>query len=85
MTDLAFLSDGRAVITLKQGEVVVASPDGMTLKRAARAFTVDSGSEKGLLGVVRDDADNLYFYASTGPTDADKHRVCRRAPPPTGP
>jgi glucose/arabinose dehydrogenase len=74
-TDLTFVADGRAVITLKSGEVVVASADGKTLKRAAGMFTVDTASEKGLLGVVRDDADNLYFYASTGPDNLNRHEV----------
>ena len=43
----------------------------------AARVSVDSESEKGLLGVVRDDADTLYLYASDGDDDADKHRVYR--------
>jgi MYXO-CTERM domain-containing protein len=74
-TDLTFLSDGRAVVTLKSGIVITADKAGAVLKNPAAMFTVDIRSEKGLLGVVRDDQDNLYFYASTGDTNADKHRV----------
>jgi glucose/arabinose dehydrogenase len=74
VTDLTFLSDGRVVLVVKQGTVIVADKDGNVVKMQAFNFTVDSTSEKGLLGVVRDDQDNLYFYASTGP-NTDKHRV----------
>lgn len=74
-TDIAFLKDGRAVITRKMGQVVVVDRTGAIVKDPAAMFTVDSASEKGLLGVVRDDQDNVYFYASTGTTVADKHRV----------
>ena len=50
--------------------------DGMSIRNPAVTFTgVDTASEKGLLGVVRDDNDNLYFYVSNGPSNADKHRV----------
>jgi MYXO-CTERM domain-containing protein len=81
VTDLTFLSDGRAVITVKGGQpdgaqVVVADRNGVVIKNPAYTFTpIDTGSEKGLLGVVRDSMDNLYFYASNGPSTADKHRV----------
>ena len=75
VTDVAFVSDGRGIITMKTGEVVVALPDGTPQKRNAFNFTVDSASEKGLLGVVRDEDDNLYFFASTGVTTTDKHAV----------
>jgi glucose/arabinose dehydrogenase len=75
VTDIAFLKDGRAVVTRKQGEVILVGLDGRVLFRPAAQMTVDSGSEKGLLGVVSDDADNLYFYASTGGDNADKHKV----------
>ena len=59
----------------KQGEVIVVSPDGTMIKRMAASITVDSGSEKGLLGVVIDGEDNIYFYASTGNDNANKHKV----------
>jgi glucose/arabinose dehydrogenase len=74
-TDLTFMADKRAVITLKAGEVIVASADGKTVKRSAAMFKVDAGSEKGLLGVVRDSADTLYFYASSGPDNANRHEI----------
>jgi glucose/arabinose dehydrogenase len=77
VTDLAFLSDGRAVIIGRTGKVVVVKPDGTPLKDPAYTFpALDTGSgEKGVLGVVRDDDDNVYIYASTGTTAGDKHRV----------
>ena len=75
VTDLVFLSDGRAVITRKTGEIVVARPDGSLQAPAAARIDVDSDSEKGLLGVVRDDEDRLYLYASTGDDTSDKHKV----------
>src|SRR5688500_434269 len=66
VTDLAFLSDGRAIIVTKNGRVAVLAPDGTTIKDPAYAFPdLDATNEKGLLGVVRDDADNVYLYAST--------------------
>ena len=76
-TDIAFLSDGRAVITLKggtNGEVVVKQGD--MLKRMAATIMLNRGgqNEQGLLGVVVDKDDNLYFYASAGDT-ANKHKV----------
>jgi glucose/arabinose dehydrogenase len=46
------------------------------LKMPAYTFpTLDVDSEKGLLGVVRDAADNVYFYASTGTETVNKHHV----------
>ncbi len=80
-TDVAFSADGRAVITRKTGQVVIRRSDG-TLTTLAYPFggTLDTSSEKGLLGVVADPnvAANsaFYFYVSNGPT-ADKHRVYR--------
>jgi glucose/arabinose dehydrogenase len=77
VTDLAFVSDGRAVITRKTGEIAVAMPDGSLQRSMAAIIDVDAESEKGLLGVVRDEDDTLYFYASTGGDDSDKHKVYR--------
>jgi glucose/arabinose dehydrogenase len=75
-TDIEFMPDGRGVITRKSGQVVVVDRDGNFMKNPAFTFTgVDASSEKGLLGVARDDNDNLYFYVSNGPSNADKHRV----------
>jgi glucose/arabinose dehydrogenase len=80
-TDIAFAGDGRAIIVRKTGQIAVRQPDG-SLVQLAYPFggTLDSSSEKGLLGVVADPqvATNgrFYFYVSNGPT-ADKHRVYR--------
>lgn len=80
-TDIAFSGDGRAVVTRKSGEIVVRRANG-TLNVVAYPFggTLDTGSEKGLLGVVADPdvAQNnaFYFYVSNGPTN-DRHRVYR--------
>src|SRR6185295_7864217 len=60
-TDIAFTPDGRAVVTLKGGGVVVRTAAG-TLVRINGVFTAEIGSpfpvdiesEKGLLGVVAD-------------------------------
>jgi len=78
-TDIAFAGDGRAIITRKTGELVIRQVDG-ALVALAYPFggTLDSVSEKGLLGVVADPAvatnKRFYFYVSNGPTN-DKHRV----------
>jgi glucose/arabinose dehydrogenase len=81
LTDFRFLPDGRVVMTEKAGAVKVRRTDGSVV--TAGNFTVDSGSEKGLLGVEVDPqfASNtfLYFYASDGPSTANKHRVLRVA------
>jgi MYXO-CTERM domain-containing protein len=76
-TDIAFLADGRAVVTRKSGQVVLVAADGKVLNPAAYQFQVSNGDETGLLGVVRDDQGTLYFYASTGPDYQDQHRVYR--------
>ncbi|MGZ6071702.1 MAG: PQQ-dependent sugar dehydrogenase, partial [Myxococcaceae bacterium] len=81
LTDFRFLPDGRVVMTEKTGAVKVRRTDGTVV--TAGSFTVDSNSEKGLLGVEVDPqfASNrfLYFYASDGPSTANKHRVLRVA------
>ncbi len=81
LTDFRFLPDGRVVMTEKTGAVKVRRTDGTVV--TAGSFTVDSSSEKGLLGVEVDPqfATNtfLYFYASDGPSTANKHRVLRVA------
>ena len=79
LTDFRFLPDGRVVMTEKTGAVKVRRTDGTVV--TAGSFTVDSDSEKGLLGVEVDPQFQsnrfLYFYASDGPTTANKHRVLR--------
>jgi glucose/arabinose dehydrogenase len=82
-TDLAFLPGGVMIIVEKGGAVKLRSPSGAVTD--AGAFDVDSGSEKGLLGVVAHPefatSRLLYFYVSasdrTGGTDLDRHRVVR--------
>jgi glucose/arabinose dehydrogenase len=75
VTDIAFLSDKRAVITRKTGQVAVVSLNGTVIKAEAVVMPVDSDNEKGLLGVVIDPQDNIYFYASTGTDSLNKHKV----------
>jgi glucose/arabinose dehydrogenase len=84
VTDLAFLSDGRAVVTLKAGKAVLLGPGGVVLNPSALNLQVDSASEKGLLGVVVDDSDNLYFYASDGSETSDKHHIYKGQLDPDG-
>jgi len=66
-------------MTEKTGAVKVRRTDGTVV--TAGSFAVDSDSEKGLLGVERDPQFQsngyLYFYASDGPSTANKHRVLR--------
>jgi uncharacterized protein (TIGR03382 family) len=77
ITDFRFLPDGRVVITQKTGEVMVRRTDGSVVQ--AGSFAVDTDSEKGLLGVEIHPQfstnGRLFFYASDGPSTANKHRV----------
>lgn len=79
-TDIAFLPDGRAVITSKAGNVIIRKPD-MTQMTAGRIAVTPLHNEQGLLGVVADPAfttnKTLYFYASAGTTTAAKNRVVK--------
>jgi glucose/arabinose dehydrogenase len=81
-TDVAFLPDGRLVVVEKGGAVKLATPGGVTT--TAATLPVDTGSEKGLLGVVVEPAaagqpTRLVLYWSragaAGGTDLDRHRV----------
>jgi glucose/arabinose dehydrogenase len=80
-TDLAFLPDGRMVITSKDGVVRLAGPGGAPAE--AGRFPVDTGSEKGLLGVVvppsfEQDRRLVFYYSRSdvaGGTDLDRNRV----------
>jgi glucose/arabinose dehydrogenase len=79
-TDLAFLPDGRMVVTEKTGEVKLVAGGRA---RLIGTFPVDIESEKGLLGVAVDPAfaatRRLFFYYSrsdaAGGTDLDRNRV----------
>lgn len=76
-TDIAFAADGRAVVTQKGGTIVVRRTDG-TKNVVTGAFgTVDTNSEKGLLGVVAHptEENTFFFYVSNGDDDSDKHHV----------
>ncbi len=77
-TDIAFHPDGRAVVTRKGGTITVRTTAGDQIDTNNLFTGLDTGSEKGLLGVVADPGvatnDTFYFYADTGPSD-DKHRV----------
>ncbi|HYG68389.1 MAG TPA: PQQ-dependent sugar dehydrogenase, partial [Anaeromyxobacteraceae bacterium] len=81
VTDLAFLPDGRLVVTEKTGAVRLVEPGGVIAD--AGRFDVDTESEKGLLGVlVPPDfpaRGRLLFYVSladaAGGTDLDRNRV----------
>ncbi|MGE3773847.1 MAG: sorbosone dehydrogenase family protein [Gammaproteobacteria bacterium] len=82
VTDVAFAGDGRAVITRKTGQIAIRQADGSLVQLVyPLGGTLDTGSEKGLLGVVADPevASNgaFYFYVSNGPGNADKNRVVR--------
>ena len=80
-TDVAFLPDGRLVITEKGGALRLRALDG-TLSTAA-TLPVDAASEKGLLGVAVPPAfavdGRLVLYwsraGSAGGSDLDRHRV----------
>jgi glucose/arabinose dehydrogenase len=80
-TDLAFLPDGRMVITEKGGDLKVRRADGSVV--VAGHYDVDSDSEKGLLGVAVDPdfarTNRLFVYWSAsdaaGGTDLDRHRI----------
>jgi glucose/arabinose dehydrogenase len=80
-TDVAFLPDGRLVVTEKQGALKVQAADGHMV--LAAQLDVDDASEKGLLGVVIDPAfastRRLFLYYSladaAGGTDLDRHRL----------
>ncbi len=79
-TDIAFAEDGRALVTRKTGQIVIRHTDGSVVT-VSNPFggTVDTESEKGLLGVVADPrpGNGFFFFVSNGSTDADKHRVYR--------
>jgi glucose/arabinose dehydrogenase len=84
-TDIAILPDGRAVITLQGGDVVVMTQAGA--KTAAGHIPINAGDspnatgEQGLLGVIADPNYGtnhfVYFYADVGATATDKHQILR--------
>ncbi len=78
-TDVAFHTDGRAVITRKTGEITIRKANGDLVEIIGKFPNLDTTSEKGLLGVVADPGvatnGTFYFYASDGPIIDDRHRV----------
>jgi glucose/arabinose dehydrogenase len=83
VTDLAFLPDGRLLVTEKDGAVLLrAAASGDAVSVAAR-FDVDTEAEKGLLGVVVppdfETSRRIVLYRSladaAGGTDLDRNRV----------
>jgi glucose/arabinose dehydrogenase len=77
-TALAFLPDGTMVVTEKGGAVKLRNSAGDVVE--AGRFSVDTGSEKGLLNVLPhpDFADNrllFFYYSAEDGTDEDRHRV----------
>ncbi len=90
VTDVGLLPDGRTVIVEKAGAVKLRAAGGAVA--VAGTFPVDTGSEKGLLGVAVDPAfattRRLFLYysraTSAGGTDLDRHRVVSVALQPDG-
>jgi len=80
-TDFRFLPDGRIVLISKTGEVRIRKTDATV--SVAGTFSVDTESEKGLLGVEVHPQfatnSTLFFYYSlsdsSGGTDLDRHHV----------
>jgi glucose/arabinose dehydrogenase len=80
-TDLEFLPDGRAVILLKGGEVIVRRRDGTLARRSGQVAVKILNDEQGLLGVAVDPdftrTKAIYLFASAGDTAVDKHQILR--------
>ena len=84
-TAMAFLPDGKILVTQKGGEFKIFEADGSNLNAAAQQFVsatfdVDDASEKGLLNVrVHPDfATNrrlIFYYSANGAPVQNKHRV----------
>jgi glucose/arabinose dehydrogenase len=77
-TALEFLPDGTMVITEKGGAVKLRTSSGSIV--TAGQFSVDTGSEKGLLNVLPhpDFEENrllFFYYSAADGTSTDKHRV----------
>jgi glucose/arabinose dehydrogenase len=77
-TDVAFLPDGRMLITEKAGDLKVRNVDGAVSLSAH--FDVDTASEKGLLGVAVDpafaqNARIFLYYSQAGGASDDKNRA----------
>jgi glucose/arabinose dehydrogenase len=83
LTDIAFLPDGRALITEKTGTLWLRGPAPGHALSVAATLSVDTESEKGLLGVVVapdfETSHRVVLYRSRanadGATDLDRNRV----------
>jgi glucose/arabinose dehydrogenase len=76
-TDIAFHADGRAVITIKRGDITVRHPDGTKVDLTGKFDIMTPSGNNGLLGVVSvPGTDDFYFYVSDG-TATDKNRVLK--------
>ena len=77
--DLVFLPDGRALVILKGGEIVVRTKDGQLVRNAAQVPVKPLDNEQGLLGVAAhpDFSSNktVFLYGSIGETLADKNQI----------
>src|SRR4051812_17954227 len=68
-TDIAFASDGRAVVTTRTGQIVVRLTDGTKKTTEGQFPTIDNSfQEKGLTGVVADPTtpNRFFFYVDDG-------------------
>ena len=79
-TDMAFLPDGRTIVTQRNGLIAVVTPDGDVQTRAGRVENISAANgEQGLLGVVAHPnfADNqtVYFFASIEGDSNNKHQI----------
>jgi len=76
-TDIAWATDGRAVVTRKIGEITIVDTDGTKTNVTGTFDNVDSSSEKGLNGIFADPSapNAFFFYVDNGPSTTDKHRV----------
>ncbi|HTQ02688.1 MAG TPA: PQQ-dependent sugar dehydrogenase [Polyangiaceae bacterium] len=76
-TDIAFTSDGRALVTMKTGDIVIRKLDGSLVSIPDLFPNLDTDSEKGLTGVTADprSGNAFFFYVDNGPSTSDKHRV----------
>lgn len=78
---LAFLPDGRFLVTEKPGGLRIVAPDGAVSASIAPDWSVTETGQGGLLGVALDPAfsENGTFYVcyTTGPQDANFEKVDR--------
>ncbi len=85
-TSLAFLPDGRILVTEKGGDIRIVRWNGSLKVKPFYSFSVNTDSERGLLGIALDphyqDNGFIYVYYTTGPDAKNysgnpKNRVSR--------